>query len=168
VSEISLLPETSILLTEYTLLAHVEPTTAILPATDLTLVPNALKAITVSSWPSTLPQYFLDDGNYMEAPFPATMESPSDSGVYKTRKRFTGKFNLYTVTIWLESNTEHTIFMNFYYGQADQGNSVFTIPVPSTAGAKAVRFVPGTLSIVSDGGAGWKATFQLIQEPEAV
>lgn len=167
-SEVALLPGTNLTLTTYAPLVHVEPHISLLPETTLTLTPNSPKAITPSSWPATLPQYFLDDGNYGEQPYPVVLETPTDSGIRKTRKSYTGKFTIYTGTIWLAGQTEYDIFMNFYNNDADQGTAVFTIPVPSASGAKAVKFLPGSLSIVSDGGIGWHATFQLIQEPEAL
>jgi len=169
VSEIVLLPPpVTLTLTPNVPLVHVQPSISLLPSVTLTLVPNAPKVIVDSDWPSTLQQFFLSDGNYGETPFPATEETPTDSGVQKTRKRFTGKFTIYNGTIWLRNNTEYDTFMNFYRGEADQGNSFFTMPIPSSAAALVVRFIPGSLSIIPDGGIGWRATFQLTQRPQAL
>lgn len=167
-AEISLLPETTLTLTANAPLVHVQPCVALLPSVSLTMTPNALRAITASSWPASLPQYFVDDGNYGEVPFNPVLETPTDSGIDKSRKKFTGKFIVYSATVWMEDNTAYNIFMDFYNSEADQGIEYFTIPIPSAAGAKYVRFVPGTLSISSDGGVGWHATFQLKQKPEAI
>ena len=167
-SEISLLPVISITLTGNSPLVHVQPHISLLQETTLQLVPNALRAITPATWPASLPQYFLDDGNYSETPFPNVLTTPTDSGVSKSRKRFTGKFNVYSATVWLSNNTKLDTFRNFYYGEADQGNDEFTIPIPGSAGVKSVKFVPGSLLITSDGGVGWRANFQLIQQPEGI
>lgn len=167
-SEISLLPVVTLTLTPNVALVHVQPTIAVLPSVSFTLVPNPPKVIVLSIWPASLQQFFLDDGNYVEAPFPVTQETPTDSGVQKTRKRFTGKFTLYAGTVWLRNNTQYDTFMAFYETEAESGNAFFNMPFPSSAAVKAVRFVPGSLSITSDGGIGWKATFQLIQRPESL
>lgn len=166
--EVALLPNVTLTLAPQTVLVHVQPNVSLLASASLILVPFSAKAVTITDWPATLPQYFLDDGNYSEIPFASVVETQTDSGVQKTRKRFTGKFKTIQASIWLSDNSQLAIFNGFYYGQADQGNSFFSIPVPSGGGTKVVRFIPGTLSIVSDGGVGWRAGFQLKQQPEAI
>lgn len=167
-SEIALLPSATLTLTPFAPLVHVQPTIALLPSVTLTLVPNVPKVITDSDWPSSLQQFFLSDGNYTETPFPTVQQTSTDSGVQKTRKRFTGKFTIYNGSIWLQNNTEYDTFMNFYRGEADEGNAFFTMPIPSSAAPLTVRFIPGSLSIVPDGGIGWRANFQLVQQPQAL
>ncbi len=120
------------------------------------------------TWPGSLLQVFVDDGNYSETPFSPVLETPTDSGIQKTRKKYTGKFVFYGGTVWLRDNTEHTTFMDFYNDDADQGTIYFDMPIPSVGGTKSVRFVPGSLVIGSDGGVGWHASFQLVQAPEAL
>lgn len=166
-SEIALLPDTLLTLTANEVLVHVEPHISLLNTAVLTLKPYVLKVITEVAWPVTLPQYFLADGSYSESPFPTVIETPTDSGIRKTRKRFTGKFLFVSGTIWLSNQSQLDIFESFYYGSADQGNSFFNMPVP-TGGTMVVRFVPGSLVIISDGGVGWKASFKLQQQPTAL
>ena len=122
----------------------------------------------MAAWPASLHQAFLDDGNYGEVPFSPVLESPTDSGIQKTRKKFTGKFMFYQGTVWLENNTQRDTFMDFYNDEADQGTAYFDMPIPSSATAVSVRFVPGSVVIATDGGLGWHATFKLVQEPEAI
>lgn len=167
-SEIALLPFAPLTLTPNVVLVHVQPTIAVLPSISLSLVTAPPKVIVDSDWPASLTQFFLSDGSYIESPFPVTQETATDSGVQKTRKRFTGKFTLYVGTVWLRNNTEYDIFMSFYEGEADSGNAFFTMPFPSSGGAKTVRFVSGSLSVTPDGGIGWRANFQLVQRPEAL
>ncbi len=122
----------------------------------------------MAAWPASLHQFFVDDGNYSEVPFSPVLESPTDSGIQKTRKKFTGKYIIYSGTVWLENNTQHATFMTFYNVTADQGIIYFDMPIPSLGTTASVRFAPGSLSISSDGGIGWHASFRLIQEPEAI
>jgi len=166
--ELVLLPSVTLTLTPNTMLVHTQPAIALLPSVTLTLVPFTALAITDSDWPSNLPQLFLADGTYSEAPFPSVMSTGTDSGVQKTRRRFTGKFTLYQGTMRVDNNAELDLFKDFYFGAAAQGNAFFEIPVPSGSGTKTVRFIPGSLIIVSDGGAGWHIKFQFQEKPVAI
>lgn len=167
-SEIALLPAQTLTLTPFAPIAIVQPHISLLPSVTMTLVPNPPSVVVLSIWPASLQQFFLEDGNYQELPFPAVQESGTDSGVQKTRRRFTGRYTVYTGSVWLRNNTEYDTFRNFYEKDADQGNAFFNMPFPSSAAVKTVRFIPGTLIIVPDGGIGWQASFQLTQRPESL
>lgn len=167
-SEVALLPQQILTLSAFGPLVHTQPAVALLPSVTLTLVTFGPKVSTAADWPATLPQFFLSDGNYSESPFPGVQETPTDSGIQKTRRNYTAKFKFYQGSVWLKNNSQLSIFENFYNGEADQGNAFFTIPIPSGGGTKEVRITPGSLTVVPDGGIGWIAKFQFQSKPEAI
>lgn len=83
-----------------------------------------------TSWPTTLPQYVLQDG-YRETPHDQIIRSQPDAGGAKARRRFTAKFIKQNWTLQVTA-AQLQIFEDFYFDTLKGGALTFNAPHPRT------------------------------------
>lgn len=113
------------------------------------------------AFPSTISQLFLQNG-YSEKPFDNKIESPTDQGLPKIRKRFTGKSRTIKGTLWVENDTDYNSLMTWYYTEAQEGAAYFSFN-NQHGGTMTVRIT--SLEVTPRGGAGYLATIELQEQP---
>lgn len=102
-------------------------------------------------WPTTLPQYVLEQGYSENAP-DQSIESQVDGGPVKQRRRYTTNFRPLKVTIRCEPD-EVATFEDFYYDTLLGGTLTFDWVHPRTQAACVMRFRKPAPSIRPSGDA---------------
>jgi hypothetical protein len=104
-------------------------------------------------WPGSLPQYVLEAG-YQETLEDQIIETQMDAGVAKIRRRFTGAYRRFTVTVQMDA-TQAATFEAFYLTTLKGGSLPFDWVHPRTQAAKTFRFrrPPPTVTPIGSVGA---------------
>lgn len=110
-------------------------------------------------WPSTLPEYVLADA-YKEALNTQTIESATDTGSAKIRRRYTKLVRKFDMSILL-SQAQLATFENFWLDTLRGGSLPFEWVHPLTRVAITLRFRSPAPSYVNVGGVYTRATFVL-------
>ena len=76
-----------------------------------------------AAWPGSLPEFVLSAG-YKEAWSQQTIETSMDGGAVKTRRRFTRRFDVFTVSMNMDPDQIAT-FDTFYYDTCQGGSLPF-------------------------------------------
>lgn len=89
-------------------------------------------------WPTTLPQYLLEDG-FFESLQDQTLETQMDTGPAKIRRRSTTANRVIEAQIAM-TEAQVAIFETFYLTTCAAGAIAFTWVHPRTRAAKSMRF----------------------------
>lgn len=90
-------------------------------------------------WPPSLPAYVLQSG-YGEDFQDQNLRTPMDGGAVKTRRRFSGRFDLINVRL-IMSAAQVATFETFYFTTLMGGSLVFDWVHPRTQAAKTLQII---------------------------
>lgn len=110
-------------------------------------------------WPSTLPEYVLADA-FKEALNNQTIESATDTGSPKVRRRFTKLVRKFDMAVLL-SDSQVATFENFWLNTLKGGSLPFDWVHPRTRASITLRFRSPAPSYVNVGGIYSRASFTL-------
>lgn len=112
-------------------------------------------------WPTTLPDYVLENG-YQEQ-FPKnTVETDMESGPIKIRRRFTKVFRKFQVAMVMTASQAST-FEIFYYTTCGSGSVSFDWVHPRTRAAMTMRFTQPQPTFQPFGGNYVRVSFSLME-----
>lgn len=94
---------------------------------------------TTINWPTTLPEAF-SQVRFEGDSFPAKIESPTDEGPTRRRRRFTDTNQTFAGDMLIE-RTQYQAFEDFYRTETRQGTLTFNWIHPITEAAKEVAFL---------------------------
>jgi hypothetical protein len=97
------------------------------------------------AWPGSLPAYVLAD-SYDEKLGKQSIESPTDGGAVKTRRRFTRRWDRFAVSMIL-SPSQWTTFETFYFSTTAGGSLAFDWVHPRTQANLTFKFVGDAPSV---------------------
>lgn len=112
-----------------------------------------------AAWPSTLPQYVLEQG-YEEKLNDQTIETPMDVGPPKVRRRYTKQFRTFSLTVRLSPEQKAT-FESFWQDTLAGGSLPFDWVHPLTRDAMTFRFRAPAPKMGSVGGTDTMVSFTL-------
>lgn len=115
-----------------------------------------------ANWPTTLPQYVLQD-NFKETPVDQVIRAQPDFGGVKMRRRFTAKFINMTWTMQM-SNSQVAIFEDFFFNILKAGSLTFNAPHPRTRTTTTFK-IKGTYDISAVSGDIFRVTFNVEAQP---
>ena len=113
------------------------------------------------SWPNDLPQFVLEQG-FAEKNQDQAMESKMDVGPVKIRRRFTGAYKLFQVSVMMTSAQVDT-FDSFWNSTLSGGTLSFTWVHPRSRAAATFRFRNPAPSRTAAGGTNMVVSFTLEQ-----
>lgn len=117
------------------------------------------------TWPATLPRY-CDFNSYRETPVASVVRSQMDSGIAKTRRRFTALITLHDWSVVLSAAEVDTFVTFFRSGLANGSLSFDGFVHPRTGAAVTARVMNATYTLQPDeptpgAEARWRLTMQL-------
>jgi len=115
--------------------------------------------MTVPTWPDTLPQRFLVNGN-QEATGDGRLRSPTDTGPGKVRRRSSAVVNPLGGTLRMNA-AQLAIFDGFIDSDIAGGSLPFNFPAPYGAGTWLVQIGDTMPSRANVGGDRWNVTLAL-------
>ncbi len=110
-------------------------------------------------WPSTLPAYVLEDG-YQETLNDQTVESQTDTGSVKIRRRYTKLIRTFDLTVRM-TEAQRATFETFWQTTLAGGSLTFDWVHPATRAATTFRFRKPPPSYRSVGGTIVEVRFRL-------
>lgn len=115
-----------------------------------------------SVWPSTLPQYVLEQG-YGEEKQDQALRTPMEGGATKTRRRFTARFDGLSVRLMMDSE-QVDLFEQFYEMLLKGGTLPFDWVHPRKGNAVTLQII-GKVAISPAGGDNYVVSFKVEIKP---